>query len=167
MRARRIFRPLLPRGMVARGMVTGAMVTLLAFALHAPGAKAAETPAGDAKPPHAKRAHPRLGQLRRARARDAGGAAEIGTASWYGPGFHGKRMASGRRFDAAAMSAAHPWLPLGTKVRVVLVGTDRFVDVTITDRAGNPARVIDLSPAAARKLGILSRGTAQVAVSPL
>lgn len=160
MRARRIFRPLLP----------GAMATLLAFALHAPGAKGAEAPAEaparDGKPPHAKRATQRLGQLRRARARQSG-AAEIGTASWYGPGFHGKRMASGRRFDAAAMSAAHPWLPLGTKVRVVLVGTDRFVDVTITDRAGNRARVIDLSAAAAKKLGILRSGTAQVAVSPL
>ncbi len=148
-------------------ILPGAIASLLLLSLHAPGAKAAPPAAGEGKPPQAKRALTRLGQSRRARARHVGGAAEIGTASWYGPGFHGKRMASGRRFDAAAMSAAHPWLPLGTKVRVMLVGTDRFVDVTITDRAGNPARVIDLSPAAARKLGILRSGTAQVAVSPL
>jgi rare lipoprotein A (peptidoglycan hydrolase) len=157
MRAKRILRPLLP----------GAMATLLALALHAPGAKAQEPPASGGKPAAAKRISPRLGALRRARTRSSNNAPEIGTASWYGPGFHGKRTASGRDFDAAALSAAHPWLPLGTKVRVQLVGSDRFVDVTITDRTGKTTRVIDLSPAAARKLGILSRGTAQVAVEPL
>ena len=143
-------------------ILPGAMASLLLLSLHAPGAVAAQPAPGAGKTAPAKRV-----AARRARARHAEGAAEIGTASWYGPGFHGKRMASGRRFDAAAMSAAHPWLPLGTKVRVVLVGTDRFVDVTITDRAGNRARVIDLSAAAAKKLGILRSGTAQVAVSPL
>ncbi len=157
MRAKRIFRPLIP----------GAMATLLALALHAPGAKAQEPPASGGNPAAAKRASTRLGQLRRARTRALERAPEIGTASWYGPGFHGKRTASGRHFDATAMSAAHPWLPLGTWVRVSLVGSQRFVDVVITDRTGKTTRVIDLSPAAARKLGILSRGTAQVAVEPL
>lgn len=137
-------------------------VAALVLALSVPGAKAAGLAEAGGKETAAKR-H----RLSRTRARQGRGAPEIGTASWYGPGFHGKRMASGARFDDRAMSAAHPWLPLGTKVRVVLVGTDRFVDVTITDRAGNRARVIDLSPAAARKLGILTRGTAEVAVSPL
>jgi rare lipoprotein A (peptidoglycan hydrolase) len=152
-------------------ILPGAMASLLLLGTHA---RAAE-PAPDVVPPAHKSPHKslhktaarRLGVRRVGRAGEHAALAETGTASWYGPGFRGRRMASGRRFDAQSMVAAHAWLPLGARVRVWLVGTDRFVDVTITDRTGNRARVIDLSEGAARQLGILRSGTAEVVVSPL
>jgi rare lipoprotein A len=63
---------------------------------------------------------------------------ESGTASYYGTGYHGHRSASGLRYDQMALTAAHPWLPFGTKVRVTLAGTSRTVIVTITDRLYSP-----------------------------
>ena len=86
-----------------------------------------------------------------------------GIASWYG-GRHwaGRRTASGRRFNPNAMTAASATLPLGERVLVQLEGTARSVVVTITDRLGAVDRVIDLSTAAARKIGILAQGTARV-----
>ena len=92
---------------------------------------------------------------------------ESGTASYYGPAYNGKRAANGARFDQMALTAAHPWLPFGTKVRVVLAGTDRSVIVTITDRLYSQRRVVDLSVAAARQLGIIRRGVAQVSLHPV
>ena len=58
-----------------------------------------------------------------------------------------------------ALTAAHPWLPFGTKVRVTLAGTSRTVIVTITDRLYSGRRVVDLSVAAARELGMINRGS--------
>ena len=92
---------------------------------------------------------------------------ESGTASYYGPAYNGRRSASGIRFDQMALTAAHPWLPFGTKVRVVLAGTDRSVIVTITDRLYSTRRVVDLSVGAARQLGIIQRGVAQVSLHPV
>jgi rare lipoprotein A len=92
---------------------------------------------------------------------------ESGTASYYGPAYNGRRSASGVRFDQMALTAAHPWLPFGTKVRVVLAGTDRSVIVTITDRLYSTRRVVDLSVGAARQLGIVQRGVAQVSLHPV
>ena len=92
---------------------------------------------------------------------------ETGTASYYGPAYHGRRAASGPRFDQMALTAAHPWLPFGTKVRVTLAGTSRTVIVTITDRLYSSRRVVDLSLAAARQLGMISRGIAQVTLLPV
>jgi rare lipoprotein A len=92
---------------------------------------------------------------------------ESGTASYYGPAYNGRRSASGIRFDQMALTAAHPWLPFGTKVRVVLAGTDRSVIVTITDRLYSSRRVVDLSVGAARQLGIIQRGVAQVSLHPV
>jgi rare lipoprotein A len=91
---------------------------------------------------------------------------DSGTASYYGKAHHGRRTASGERFDMEAMTAAHPWLPFGTKVRVTIQGTDTSVVVTITDRIPSKTRILDLSVAAARQLGILSQGLAQVTLSP-
>jgi len=80
---------------------------------------------------------------------------QFGVASWYGPYFQGKRTASGRRFDMRKMTAAHRSLPLGTKVRVTNLENGRSVEVTIDDRGPYVRRrLIDLSKAAARKLGI-------------
>lgn len=73
-------------------------------------------------------------------------------ASWYGPGFHGRKTASGERFNQHAMTAAHKTLPFGTKVRVTYKG--RSVIVRINDRGPfTRGRTIDLSKAAARAIG--------------
>jgi len=88
---------------------------------------------------------------------------EVGIASWYGPGFHGKTTASGEPYDMYAFTAAHKTLPFGTVVRVVDLATGRSVVVRINDRGPFVAgRIIDLSYAAAEALGILERGIARV-----
>lgn len=77
----------------------------------------------------------------------------IGMASWYGPGFHGRRTASGERFNQYAMTAAHKTLPLGSLVKVTNLDTERSIIVRINDRG--PYRrgfIIDLSKGAAKAL---------------
>jgi len=89
--------------------------------------------------------------------------AEVGIASWYGPGFHGRTTANGELYDMYAFTAAHKTLPFGTVVEVVDLDTGRSVVVRINDRGPFvPGRIIDLSYAAAGALGILERGTARV-----
>jgi rare lipoprotein A len=91
---------------------------------------------------------------------------ETGIASWYGEGFHGRRTASGETFDMHALTAAHRTLAFGTIVRVTETQSGKSVDVRINDRGpADGARIIDLSYAAARKLGMLRRGTARVKLS--
>ncbi|HEX4367861.1 MAG TPA: septal ring lytic transglycosylase RlpA family protein [Rhodopila sp.] len=92
---------------------------------------------------------------------------ESGKASFYSQVYNGRRSASGIRFDQGSMTAAHAWLPFGTKVRVVLAGTDRSVIVTITDRIYSHHRIVDLSRAAASQLGIIQRGLAEVTLNPV
>ena len=77
--------------------------------------------------------------------------------------------ASGERFDKRAMTAAHRTLPFGTRVRVTAVKTGRSVEVRINDRGpfGSKRRIIDLSEGAARKLGIIDAGIADVTVEVL
>ncbi len=88
-----------------------------------------------------------------------------GIASWYGPGFHGKRTASGERFNQHEYTAAHPSLPFGTLVRVTNVRNGRSVVVRITDRGPRKrGRIIDLSAAAARAIGLKSSGWAPVTI---
>lgn len=88
---------------------------------------------------------------------------EQGKASWYGPRFHGRRTASGERYDMHAFTAAHKTLPFGTVVRVRSMITGREVDVRITDRGPfSFGRVIDLSRAAAAELGMLGLGVKDV-----
>ena len=91
---------------------------------------------------------------------------ETGVASYYGRAHQGRRTASGNRFDQNALTAAHPWLPFGTKVRVTLEGTSRSVIVMITDRLYSTRRVIDLSVAAAQLLGMMRQGIAKVSLTP-
>lgn len=95
-----------------------------------------------------------------------------GLASYYGPGFHGKPMASGIRFDMNAMVAAHPSYPFGTEVRVTNLENGRSVRVTILDRG--PAErivadgvIIDVSRRAAERLGFVSGGRVRVRVEVL
>lgn len=89
-----------------------------------------------------------------------------GVASYYGLAHQGRRTASGAIFDMNAMTAAHPWLPFGTRVRVTLRESGRAVVVVITDRLFSARRVIDLSMGAARELGIIQRGVASVTLAP-
>ena len=94
--------------------------------------------------------------------------AQCGGASWYGPGFNGKRAASGEIFNENAMTAAHRSLPFGTKVTVVDQRTGNEIEVTINDRGPfHGSRIIDLSKAAATKLGFRNRGTTSVCISQL
>lgn len=90
-----------------------------------------------------------------------------GIASWYGKAWKGRRTASGSRFNPSAMTAASAVLPLGTRVLVTLEGTARSVLVTVTDRQGDARRVIDLSLAAARRIGMVGQGTARVSLRPV
>jgi rare lipoprotein A len=90
---------------------------------------------------------------------------ERGQASWYGPRFHGRRTASGERYDQHAMTAAHKTLPFGTLVRVRSLVTGKEVDVRVTDRGPFVrGRVIDVSRAAAQALGMMGLGVKQVSL---
>ena len=88
---------------------------------------------------------------------------QVGKASWYGPGFHGKKTASGQPFNQHRLTAAHPRLPLGTRARVTNLNNGKAVEVTINDRGPHGGgRIIDLSRAAARRLAM--GGTAPVSI---
>jgi len=91
-----------------------------------------------------------------------------GHASWYGPGFHGRRTASGETFNAGAMTAAHRTLPFGTRVRVLNARTGRSVVVRINDRGPfHRGRIIDLATGPAQMLGLTSAGSAYVSLHRL
>ena len=91
---------------------------------------------------------------------------ESGQASWYGPGFAGKRTSSGEVFDSGALTAAHISLPLGTRILVTTQTTGRSVVVTVTDRLSpRNVRVIDVSRAAAVRLGLIGAGVGMVTLS--
>jgi len=91
-----------------------------------------------------------------------------GVASWYGPGFHGRRTANGEIYDQYDLTAAHTSLPLGTRVMVTSLTNGRAVEVRINDRGPFVGgRVIDLSYAAARVLGMIGPGTMPVRVEVL
>ncbi len=97
--------------------------------------------------------------------KDARNFRERGLASWYGLKFHGKRTSSGEPYDMYAMTAAHKTLPLPTWVRVTNLDNGRSVVVKVNDRGPfHAGRIIDLSYAAASKLGVLGKGTAPVEV---
>lgn len=91
-----------------------------------------------------------------------------GMASWYGRGLHGKRTASGERFDEADLTAAHRTLPFGTRVLVRNLRNGREVMVRINDRGPwAKERIIDLSKAAAAALDMLQAGEAPVVILPI
>jgi rare lipoprotein A len=93
---------------------------------------------------------------------------QVGVASWYGPGFHGNRTANGEVFDQYELTAAHPTLPLGTRAMVTNLSNSRAVEVRINDRGPFVGgRVIDLSYAAARTIGMIGPGTARVRIDVL
>lgn len=92
----------------------------------------------------------------------------FGKASYYGPGFAGRKTASGAIFYPERLTAAHRFLPLGTKVRVTNLHNGQSVLVTINDRGPYiRGRHIDLSMGAARVIGMLGRGVAEVVIQVL
>lgn len=96
------------------------------------------------------------------------GGTQEGVASWYGPGFHGRKTANGEIFDQHEMTAAHPSLPLGTRVLVTNLSNGRAVEVRINDRGPFVGRrVIDLSYAAASAIDMIGPGTARVRIGVL
>lgn len=99
---------------------------------------------------------------------EANGYVEQGVASWYGRKFHGRKTSSGEVYDMYAMTAAHKTLPLGTWVQVRRMDTGKQIQVRINDRGPFVhGRIIDLSYAAAKKLGMVGPGTAAVEVVAL
>jgi rare lipoprotein A len=96
------------------------------------------------------------------------GNAEFGVATWYGEKFHGLQTASGELFDMFRMTAAHRRIPLGSMVRVTNLKNGRSVVVRINDRGPmTPSAMLDLSYAAADKLGIVEAGRAKVRLDQL
>jgi rare lipoprotein A len=126
------------------------------LALHSGPAQAGSKPVAQERP----------AQQAEQRAEKAVWSREAGVASYYGQAHHGRRTASGVRFDQNAMTAAHPWLPFGTRVRVTHRASGRSVVVVITDRLYSHRRIVDLSVGAARELGMIREGVAQVVLEP-
>ncbi len=92
---------------------------------------------------------------------------EQGMASWYGEKFQGKLTASGEPYDMEKMTAAHNYLPLGVKVNVTNLSNKKKVAVIINDRGPFvPDRILDLSRAAAQKLGFIDAGKVKVLIEP-
>ena len=106
-----------------------------------------------------------MGQYPDKTAAQAAGFEETGNISYYADKFHGRKTASGARFDKNAMTAAHRTLPFGTKVEVTNLGNGKSVIVEVNDRGPySEDRILDVSPAAARKLGMMGTGTAKARV---
>ena len=92
----------------------------------------------------------------------------VGLASYYGRKFHGRRTASGERYNMQALTAAHRTLAFGSRVEVTNLKNGRKVRVRINDRGPFiKGRIIDLSYAAAKQIGMLSRGVARVKIQAL
>ena len=90
-------------------------------------------------------------------------AREKGIASWYGGKFHGRKTASGERYDMNKLTAAHRTLPFGTQVRVTNLDTGRNVVVRINDRfPAYKGRIIDVSRGTAKAIGLIGPGTGKV-----
>jgi peptidoglycan lytic transglycosylase len=87
----------------------------------------------------------------------------VGNASWYGPEFDGKKTANGERFNCESLTAAHPDLPFGSRVRIVNTHNGKFEVVRINDRGPyQEGREIDVSYRVARKIGLIHSGVSQV-----
>jgi rare lipoprotein A len=159
-------------------MTRSARIALLALVLAAAGCarevRRPEPPAGEIAPqdePRAKHGNPPFYEVEGRRyvvLPSAVGYVERGTASWYGPDFHGGRTATGEIYDMHAMSGAHPTLPLPTWVRVTNLDNGRSIVVRLNDRGPfRKDRIVDLSRAAAVELDMIRAGTARVEVRSL
>ena len=94
---------------------------------------------------------------------------QVGTASYYSDKFDGGKTASGERFDQDGLTCAHGSLPFGCRIRVTNLRNNKAVEVKVNDRGGfaKHGRVIDLSKAAAKEIGMMGTGTAKVKVEVL
>jgi rare lipoprotein A len=100
--------------------------------------------------------------------RDHNGFVQEGRASWYGKKFHGRKTSNGEIYDMYAMTAAHKTLPMGVYVKVTNKDTGQHTVVRVNDRGPFVAgRIIDLSYAAANKVGVAGPGTAPVVIEAL
>ncbi len=91
------------------------------------------------------------------------GSFEQGIASWYGPGFHGKKTASGETYDMNALTAAHKTLPLGSIIHVVNMDNNKEIILRVNDRGPfSKKRILDVSKCAAEKLGMIKSGVARI-----
>jgi rare lipoprotein A len=134
-----------PRVLAARAVVLLALVTLL-------GSGCASAPRS--QPSGAASAMP-SGSM-------------VGIASYYGKQYHGRKTASGERFNMHELTAAHRTLPFGTNLKVTNLANDRSVVVRINDRGPfKRDRILDLSLEAARRLQMVTAGTARVRIDPL
>ena len=98
----------------------------------------------------------------------ADGFTQTGIASWYGPKFHGKKTASGERYNQNAFTAAHKTLPFGTILRVTNLSNGRTTKVVVNDRGPFvDNRIIDLSNAAAKQIDMIGTGTARVRIKSI
>ncbi len=99
---------------------------------------------------------------------DSKGFRERGIASWYGADFHGKKTSNGEIYNMHDMTAAHKTLPLGTRVRVFNLENNKETEVRVNDRGPFVhGRIIDLSYEAARRIGVVGPGTAQVEINAI
>ncbi|WP_420441794.1 septal ring lytic transglycosylase RlpA family protein [Candidatus Palauibacter sp.] len=90
---------------------------------------------------------------------------QTGIASWYGEPFHGRNTAAGSTYDMDGISAAHQTIPFGTRIRVDNLDNGRSIELPVTDRGPLVrGRILDVSRAAARALGMIGPGTAQVRI---
>lgn len=153
------------KGLVPGLLLIGAMV-LAGGGIE--GAYAKGYSASKATATHAA-GHGTTGKSRQARAvkRAKVASRQVGKASWYGPGFHGRKTASGAIFNQNQMTAAHRRLPLGTRARVTNLRNGKSVNVVINDRGPFiGGRIIDLSRAAAQRLAISGVGQVRVEALP-
>lgn len=156
-----------------RVLACGALIPALLLAGYASNARAAERRAPSAKtqPAEANGGNPVVYEVfgKRYRVRESSdGYRELGTASWYGHPFHGRKTSSGEIYDMNEMTAAHTTLPLPTWVEVTNVANGKRITVKVNDRGPFVGkRVIDLSYAAAKALDMVRGGTAQVEVRAL
>lgn len=92
----------------------------------------------------------------------------VGNASWYGPGFHGRITANGERYNMYDMTAAHKTLRFNTMLRVINLSTSNSIIVRVNDRGPYiDGRILDLSKAAAQKLGVIEPGVIKVRIEVL
>lgn len=101
-------------------------------------------------------------------ARGGSGQSQEGFASYYHDSFHGRKTASGQRYNKHRLTAAHRTLPLGTKIRVTNAKTGKSIVVKVNDRGPYArGRILDLSKEAASELGMVKRGIAKVELKVL
>ncbi len=137
-------------------------VLVSAFAATAFAQSPAPAPAPAATPAPAAVAAPKV-EEKKAVAPAAAGDVTTGKAAWYGKKFNGRKTASGQRFNAALLTAASNTLPFGTLVKVTNLKNKKSVTVRINDRGPKQAdRIIDVTRAAAARLGMLKSGLAEV-----